>query len=133
MQLSFAGAQAPASFHDDPSAPRWAALDDPDEWQAFSRPLTGREGCWESFLAIEGMHCAACSLTVEQALSQVPGVDSVQVNGANASARVTWSPERGRPSQWLDALARAGYGAVPAGDMLAAAPRVQAQRLLLWR
>jgi P-type Cu2+ transporter len=133
MQLSVAGAQAPAHLSDEPPAPRWAALDEPDEWQAFSRPAPGREGCWESFIAIEGMHCAACSLTVEQALSQAPGVASVQVNGANASARVTWSPARGRPSQWLDGLARAGYGAVPAGDMLAAVPRVQAQRMLLWR
>jgi len=133
MQLSMAAPAAPAHLSDEPPAPRWAALDEPDEWQAFSRPAAGRDGCWESFLAIEGMHCAACSLTVEQALSQAPGVDGVQVNGANASARVTWSPERGRPSQWLEALARAGYGAVPAGDMLAAAPRVQAHRMLLWR
>jgi P-type Cu2+ transporter len=133
MQLSLAGPDAPAPISDDASALRWAALDDPDEWQAFSRPAAGREGCWESFLAIEGMHCAACSLTVEAALAQTPGVESVQVNGANASARVTWSPERGRPSQWLDALARAGYGGLPAGDMLAAAPRMQAQRMLLWR
>jgi P-type Cu2+ transporter len=133
MQLSPAGPQGSPPIHDDPTAPRWAALDEPDEWQAFSRPAAGREGCWESFLSIQGMYCAACSLTVEHALSQVPGVDGVQVNGANATARLTWSPERGRPSQWLEALRRAGYGALPAGDMLAAVPRVQAQRLLLWR
>ena len=30
-------------------------------------------------------------------------------------------------------MKRAGYGAVPAGDLLAAAPRLQAQRLMLWR
>jgi P-type Cu2+ transporter len=133
MQLSFAASETRASLAEPPPAARWAALDEAEEWQAFSRPAAGREGCWESFLAIEGMHCAACSLTVEQALSQAPGVAGVQVNGANASARVTWSPEHGRPSQWLEALAHAGYGGMPAGDMLAAAPRVQAQRLLLWR
>src|SRR5438105_10576206 len=101
MQLSIAATDA--------GVPLWAALDEPDEWQGFSRPAPGRDGCWESFIAIEGMHCAACSLVVEQALSQAAGVESVRVNGASATARVTWSPERGRPSQWLAALRRAGY------------------------
>jgi Cu2+-exporting ATPase len=111
----------------------WAALDEPAEWEGFSRAVAGREGCWESFLAIEGMHCAACSLTVEAALAQLPGVDSVRVNGASATARLVWSPERSRPSDWLAALERAGYGAIPAGDLLAAVPRLQEQRLMLWR
>ncbi|HWP12237.1 MAG TPA: cation-translocating P-type ATPase [Ramlibacter sp.] len=111
----------------------WAALDEPAEWEGFSRAVAGREGCWESFLAIDGMHCAACSLAVEAALAQLPGVDSVRVNGASATARLVWSPERSRPSDWLAALKRAGYGAVPAGDLLAGAPRLQAQRLMLWR
>jgi len=112
---------------------RWSALDERAEWEGFSRPLAGRADLWESYLAIEGMHCAACSLTVEEVLQKLPGVDSVQVNGASAVARVTWSPGQGRPSAWLAALQRAGYGALPAGDMLAAAPRIQAQRMMLWR
>jgi P-type Cu2+ transporter len=111
----------------------WAALDEPAEWEGFSRPVDGRAGHWESFLAIEGMHCAACSLTVESVLAQLPGVEGVRVNGASATARLVWSPQRSSPSDWLAALQRAGYGAVPAGDLLAAVPRQQAQRLLLWR
>jgi len=117
----------------DPAACGWAALDEPAEWEGFSRAVAGREGHWESFLAIEGMHCAACSLTVEAALAKLPGVDGVRVNGASATARLIWSPQRSRPSDWLAALKRAGYGAVPAGDLLAAVPRLQAQRLMLWR
>ncbi len=112
---------------------RWSALDERAEWEGFSRPLPGRADLWESYLAIEGMHCAACSLTVEEVLQKLPGVDNVQVNGASAVARVAWSPAQGRPSAWLAALQRAGYGALPAGDMLAAAPRIQAQRMMLWR
>jgi P-type Cu2+ transporter len=111
----------------------WAALDEAAEWEGFSRAVPGRAGCWESFLAIEGMHCAACSLTVEAALARLPGVDGVRVNGASATARLVWSPERSRPSDWLRALERAGYGGVPAGDLLAAVPRLHAQRLMLWR
>ncbi len=110
-----------------------AVLDDPAEWPRFGRPLAQRPGCWESFLSVEGMHCAACTLAVEQALARVPGVESVEVNGASATARVVWSQVAGKPSQWLAALASAGYAAVPAGDLLEAAPRARAQRLLLWQ
>ncbi len=116
------------------SAPApWAALDEPAEWQSFSRPVPGQEGSWESYLAIEGMYCPACSLTVEQALMQSAGVQAAQVNGATGTARVVWSPSPGRPSDWFAALKAAGYGALPAADLLMAAPRIQAQRLLLWR
>ena len=115
------------------SAGGWMALDEPDEWASFSRPLAGREGWQVSYLAIQGMHCASCALTVEHALAQLPGVDNVQVNGASATARLAWSPEASRPSLWLAALQRAGYAAVPAGDLIDSAGRLKAYRVLLWR
>jgi P-type Cu2+ transporter len=113
------------------AASDWSALDEREEWAAFSRP--NRDGSQESYLAISGMHCATCSLTVEHALASAAGVVGVQVSGASATARVTWWPEQGRPSQWLEALQRAGYGAVPAGDLIEAQPRQREQRVLLWR
>lgn len=118
-----------------PVTPGWAALDQQEEWEAFSRPLAGdgAQGRWESYLAIQGMYCPGCSLVVEQALQDLPGVHEVQVNGATQTARVVWSPRLGRPSQWLQALRAAGYGALPAGDQLAAVPRLREQRLALWR
>lgn len=118
-----------------PAAPpeRAAALDEPAEWASFGRPLKGRPDCWESYLAIEGMYCPACSLAIEDALRGLPGVQGVDVNGATATARVVWSAREGRPSQWLRALEQAGYAGLPAGDQLAAVPRRQAQRVLLWR
>ncbi len=111
----------------------WAVLDERTEWPRFGRALVDRAGCWESYLAIEGMHCTACTLAVEQALGQVPGVESVDVNGATATARVVWSEAGCRPSQWLQALRASGYAAVPAGDLLDAVPRARARRLLLWQ
>jgi Cu2+-exporting ATPase len=118
----------------EPGAPADAAsaLDDRAEWQSFSRVLP-EGGRFESFLAISGMYCPACSLTIEDALGGCRGVESVQVNGATQTARVVWVPEAGRPSEWLAALRRAGYGALPAGDMLDAATRQKEQRTLLWR
>ncbi|HWI81196.1 cation-translocating P-type ATPase [Ramlibacter sp.] len=118
---------------DDTTADAWRALDEPQEWESFSRPLPDRAGWHESYLAIQGMHCASCALTVEHALAQLPGVERVQVNGASATARIAWSPQLSRPSQWMTALRQAGYGALPAGDLLDAAARVKEQRLLLWR
>ncbi|MBL0421035.1 cation-translocating P-type ATPase [Ramlibacter sp. AW1] len=112
---------------------RWSALDDAAEWEAFSRPVAGVPGTWESYLAIEGMHCAACTLLVEQALMRVPGVRSVDVNGASQTARIVWDPTAAKPSAWLAALRPAGYGAMPAGDLLHAGARLKAQRLMLWR
>ncbi|MDP3137843.1 MAG: cation transporter, partial [Burkholderiaceae bacterium] len=112
---------------------RRSVLDDPAQWPEFSRALARQPDLLESYFAIEGMYCAACSLTVEDLLRKQAGIEEVQVSGASAVARVVWSPREGRPSAWVNALEGAGYGAVPAGDMFAARPRLQAQRLMLWR
>ncbi len=112
---------------------QWAAMDEPAEWEAFSRPVAGREGHWESCLMLEGLRCAACALTVEEVLARLPGVDTVRVNGVTASASIQWQPQATRPSLWVAALNKAGYGAFPAGDMMIATHRTQAQRLMLWR
>src|SRR4051812_16805755 len=95
------------------TAVNWSVLDEPEEWKSFSRPVPGREGQWESYLAIEGMYCPACSLTVEEALLKCSGVMGVQVSGATATARIVWTPGHGKPSSWLAALERVGYMGVP--------------------
>ena len=133
LPLLSAGAVPPAAGSATPWGTQWAALDEPAEWEGFSRPAAGREGWWESCLAIEGMHCAACALTVESVLRKLPGVDAVQVNGVTAVARLQWQPQATRPSAWMAALRQAGYGALPAGDLLLAGKRQRAQRLMLWR
>ncbi len=108
-------------------APEAAALiDDPQEWQAFSRPVGAPEGaCWESHVVLEGMHCAACALAIEAALRSVPGVAQADVSAAAQRARVVWQAGQVRPSQWMAAVMRAGYRAVPALDAFA---REQRQR-----
>jgi len=43
-------------------------------------------------IGIGGMTCASCVARVERAISKLPGVESVSVNLATESARVTWAP-----------------------------------------
>jgi Cu2+-exporting ATPase len=110
----------------------WQVLDDPAEWPAFGHPVDSG-GRWESQLAVEGMHCAACAFTVEAALLQVPGVIEAQVNAASRRARVVWSAAQTRPSRWFEACARAGYPLLPAGSRSARELRTRELRLALWR
>jgi P-type Cu2+ transporter len=108
-------------------------LDDPHEWAAFGRVSANDPQVWESSVVIEGMHCAACSITVEDALRQVPGVLSAQVSAASQRAKVQWLPAQVKPSAWMQAVQRAGYGALPANDVFASELRRQASRKLLWQ
>jgi Cu2+-exporting ATPase len=108
-------------------------LDDPAEWSAFSRSLAQQPGCWESHLMVEGMHCAACALTVEDALRRVPGVSEASVSAGSRRARVVWRSDAVQPSGWMEAVRRAGYQAVPANDAFASERRRRETRKALWR
>ena len=117
----------------------YALLDDPQSWAAFSQPEKHRLGdgntsaTWASQVVVQGMHCAACALNVEAALCSVPGVKQATVNGATHRAQITWSAHEVRPSQWLDALSRAGYQAVPANDFVSRQAGQAQVRQQLWR
>jgi Cu2+-exporting ATPase len=79
------------------------------------------------------MHCAACAFTVEEALMSVPGVQSVEVNAATHRAKVVWSEAQVKPSAWMAAIAKAGYGALPAADSTLRQARHEEGRRALWR
>ena len=121
------------------SAAAEALLDDPQEWSAFGRPCTEANpketfnSAWESHVVIGGMHCAACALTIEDALRAVPGVARADVSAATQRARVVWQPGQVQPSQWLAAVRQAGYSALPAMDALAREQRQREHRKALWR
>lgn len=118
-----------------PLGERWRVLDDPAGWQAFGHVVEGdaATGTWESQVAVDGMHCAACAFTVEAALLQVPGVQEAQVNAASRRARIVWSAAATRPSRWFEASAAAGYPLVPAGSQPASEQRSRELRMALWR
>ncbi len=73
-------------------------------------PSRWKRHCWQA------RACAACKSTALRRRRASSG-----------------RPAAGRPSDWFKALKRAGYGALPAADLLSAVPRLRAQRLLLWR
>lgn len=123
-----------------------ALLDDPQEWAGFGRPCTPagtplpagvqvppQDSCWDSQVVLDGMHCAACALTIEDALRAVPGVLQADVSAATRRARVVWQPGQVRPSAWMEAVRRAGYRALPAMDALAREQRLRESRKALWR
>ena len=128
-----AAVQVAASAAPDAAA---SLLDDPQEWAAFGRQVDGAapaEGLWDSQVVLQGMHCAACALTIEEALRAVPGVQEVQVSAATQRARVQWRPAQVLPSAWMAAVQRAGYQALPAMDAQAREQRQAEQRKMLWR
>ncbi len=110
-------------------------FDNPEDWAAFSRPVGASAGAdqWESQLLVRGMHCAACSLTLEQALLGVKGVMAANVSAASGRASVTWSSALTRPSLWMTAPLALGYQLVPASDAFEARDSRQQERLVLWR
>ena len=136
-ELPFAAASAPARPVPAPaphSEIELRLLDDPHEWQAFSRPAqTSGTGCWESNVVIEGMYCAACSFTVEDTLLAVPGVRSAQVSAASRRARIVWSQDQVKPSVWMAAVQQSGYRALPANDVFVNERRRVETRKALWR
>lgn len=112
---------------------RLRLLDDPQEWGHFSHREPGDDQAWASSVVFEGMHCAACAITIEDALRQVPGIQSVQVSAASHRGRVVWSSSQTRPSDWMRAAERVGYRAVPANDAHAHERRRHEARRMVWR
>ena len=117
-----------------------AWYDDADAWTRFSQRIHKKTSqpaddadLWESFVAVRGMHCAACALTLESALQRVAGVQAVTVSAASATACITWAPAVTAPSIWLAAGQRCGYDLVPVDDTLSFDNDRQQSRLALWR
>lgn len=122
-----------AQAQSDTPQQRLELLDAPEEWAAFSLPEKTESGCWRSSVVFEGMHCAACAITLEDALRAVPGVQSVQISGASHRGQIVWSPELTRPSEWMRSIERHGYKALPANDAHAHARRREEARRMVWR
>ncbi len=118
-----------------PAATGASVLDDPLEFDAFSRWDSRPDGSRiaESSLRIGGMHCAACAGTIERALRRLPGVVEARVSAASHGACVRWDPALTRASLLVQAIEAAGYEAAPDTAAEARAWRRKEARLALWR
>lgn len=110
-----------------------AGLDDPELLaQCIVEAPTG-SGQRRIGLGLSGMYCAACAITIEDALLQVPGVSEVQVQAASQRARILLDPRRTRLSELVAAVQAAGYRAWPDGAARAGHERLRERRKLVWR
>ena len=135
-EVSFADVRSPMArrvAEHDCAVDAMQLLDDPQEWAAFSAPSAREPGLVESNLVVDGITCAACAVTIEQALRATPGVVRADVSAASRRATVAWSPDIVKPSDWMGAIRKAGYVPLPANDASARAARLQESRTALWR
>ena len=58
---------------------------------------------------VDGMHCAACSATVERALNKIEGVDSCSVNLTGANALVNYEEDKVTAERIFEAISNAGF------------------------
>ena len=110
-----------------------AGLDDPQLMQQciLEAPLGSSKR--RIGLGLSGMYCAACAITIENALLSVPGVEEVQVQSASQRARILLDPAKVRLSDLVQSVQKVGYRAWPDASARAGHERLQERRRLLWR
>ena len=91
-----------------------------------------RPGAILTVLAVENMHCGGCMRKVEQALAALPGVDSARANLSAKRVATVHSSTAVKPTELVEALARAGFKAAELAHDIAD-PAKQAERDLLKR
>ncbi len=64
-------------------------------------------------LRLQGMNCAACASTIQQAIFKVNGVNQCNVNFATEQATVRYNPQQTNHHTICQAVATAGYEACP--------------------
>jgi mercuric ion binding protein len=65
-------------------------------------------------LAVPGMYCATCPITVKGSLAAVPGVAKVEVSLANKTATVTFDDSKTAVPALIAATTNAGYSSTAA-------------------
>lgn len=64
-------------------------------------------------LAIEGMHCGSCVALIQETLMEDLGVVRAEVDLESGQATVVYDPTQHQVADLCDAVAAAGYAAVP--------------------
>ncbi len=112
----------------------FAVLDDPVEQREFTEFTdTDGQSTAESVLMVQGMYCAACADTVENALQHLPGVQRAQVHAATRRLTLRWNPAQTSMSSLARAVGDTGYRLLPMHQALSISERLRETRLALWR
>ncbi len=64
-----------------------------------------------SYLAIKGIHCAACTTRIEKVVSKIDGVTNINVNLATEKGRVTFNKNRTSISAIINKINKIGFEA----------------------
>lgn len=81
---------------------------------AQAAPPSATAPVWQtSTYRISGMTCEACARHVEQAVQQVPGVQTVSVSYDQATAQVRYNAAQAQASQVKKAINSTGYRVLP--------------------
>jgi Cu2+-exporting ATPase len=123
-----------ATAHQIPCSDEFLILDDPLERDEIARevaPAADGERRFEVILSIDGVHCAACVIAIEDALRGC--VDEVSVNAATRRARLVWRTEAQQLSRACDRIARLGYRPRPVSQRLLESTQAAGRRTALWR
>ena len=60
---------------------------------------------------ISGMHCAACSASVERVTRRLPGVERSDVNLTTGILTIAYDEEQTKPEDIITKVTKAGFGA----------------------
>lgn len=62
---------------------------------------------------VEGMHCGSCALLIDDALEDLPGVQSTQTTVKQGRSTVELDPSQSTPEDVIRAIEELGYEASP--------------------
>ena len=72
---------------------------------------------------ITGMHCAACSASVERVTRKLPGVERSEVNLTTGIMTISYDEAQVGPEQIVAKVEKAGFGAVLHAEKQAEIPK----------
>jgi len=60
-------------------------------------------------LKLSGLHCTACSLTIDDELESIPGVISASTNYARQESVINYEPTKVEPTLFRSTIEKLGY------------------------
>jgi Cu2+-exporting ATPase len=100
-----------AAGHSVAGSERWSSYDRPAMQKDFV--TTNADGTRTAHLLLNGVHCAACVLLIENTMTTAPGVGEITVNPVTTRADIRWDPGKVTLSHLLCRIADLGYTPYP--------------------